>query len=180
MLTKREVMNYLKSHKQIEYKELRELGFKQPDKFSKKIEIYQETIKEEGIIIHDDLELPDVSKNTTLHYLDNYYNWDECKQLSDKCLKDKDKFIVFVSKCDIFKGRFINEILPYQQEIKLATLCNYIDKESADLLKTIYFIDSKRDKRKYNQEKTIEKNYGFINLRLTTKNILYYLKNNKY
>ncbi len=160
MQTPRNIMHYLRATIPAEYKELMGLRTKHPDKFNQRIDIWKEKIEQDETFIRNDLEFLDEEDITSLHYLnyDDFHNWEECKLLSEKYLKEKDKFVLFVSKGDVFKGRFVNELLPYKQEIKLATLCNYISTDgNADLLKTIFFIDSKRDKRRYNQEEIIEK-----------------------
>ena len=83
MISTREIIEHLKDRHLQEYKEIIKLRTKYPKKFEEKIKHWNAIIEKDDDLklsmVDYDLELPDVSENNNLYYLDDYHNWDECK-----------------------------------------------------------------------------------------------------
>lgn len=95
-----------------------------------------------------------INPHDVIQYLNDFSSYDELQYLVKQVYDKKKKIVFLIDKGSAFKGKVLNEIVPYKQTVKLVYLAEK-SYQGAEIRK-IYFFDDKEDARTWRMIDHIE------------------------
>lgn len=150
-INKRQFFEILKRENPGEYNSLMRKRLRSPEEFEARTRILQKTTTASHYMFIDDKinpkELSIDLEDKDIKYLNNFADFEELKQLSKEIYSKNKKLNFFIGNSDIKKGKIINEVYPYKQEIEVCFSWEQISKQGMPI-EGLSFFDEHADKRR--------------------------------